>query len=387
MKTNNKLELYWITFIIIGKIVLRLEQFPIIYSSITVFAFLTLLMIYIKNIKSFVKVFLSPFVISLFIIFGYLTLRTISMGFPIQIYLLMIVFMPIAFLFAYKNVILKSPEVFFVIVADVYLTYFTINTILMIFLPNLFGSSSDGYSYLIASNYNQMGGIVIPGLLASAGAMYYKSKYKKRFIMMSLLTIFMVLYAGSMTSTICLTLILLYYIFAKKYRLISKIAFGGMIAIIAFFIIDVVISSFTNSISFNGFIERFLTFIGKDATFSGRTNVWLKSFLIFSNEPLEGIGYYDREWSEIYLGVANTHNIIIEILLQGGFVWLLMIVIAIFILIKNVIKIDSIESRLSLFIILVCLFMMQLEVYRYFHLVMSFLILYMMIYTHKYSKR
>lgn len=383
MNSSKKRELYLITFFIIGKIILRLEQFSFVYFSITIFAFIALLVVYLKIIKSLLKAFSIPFVLSLLLVLGYLIIRTKMMGFPIPIYLWMVLLMPIGIFLAYKNEIIKEPGICFSIISNIYLIFFIANVILMLIMPNLFNGSADKQGFLIASNYNQMGGIIVPGLLSATGAMQYNNKYKKKFLFMIILSIFMVLYAGSMTSSICLTLILIYFVFAHRCRFVSKLAFGGMTFCISFFFIDVVITSLSDVIAFDGIIDRFLTFIGKDATFSGRTTVWFRSFFYFTSNPITGIGFYDKEWSEMYLSVANTHNIFMEILLQGGIVWTVIILFIIFRLIREVIKINTKESRLALFILLVYLFMMQLEVYRYFHIIMAFLILYMMSYANK----
>lgn len=70
-------------------------------------------------------------------------------------------------------------------------------------------------SYLISTNYNQFGGAIIPGLLAGCGAISFDKRYSYRFLLMLFLSVFMVAYAGSVTSTIALILVILYYFLQK----------------------------------------------------------------------------------------------------------------------------------------------------------------------------
>lgn len=109
-----------------------------------------------------------------------------------------------------------NPGECFKIIADVFLLFFLLNSFLMVFAPNFFpAESSVSKSYLISTNYNQFGGAIIPGLLAGCGAISFNKIYARRFLLMLFLSIFMVAYAGSVTSTVALLLVALYYFFAK----------------------------------------------------------------------------------------------------------------------------------------------------------------------------
>lgn len=254
----------------------------------------------------------------------------------------------------------------------------------MIVFPNFISGNDFDKAYLISSNHNQFGGIIIPGLIASIGVLQFKNN-SKSFIVMLLLSLFMVLYTGSMTSTCSLVLILCYYLIVSKNKKLSKLAIIAICLATAFFFFDVVFTSMTESLTFDGIIDKFITAIGKDSTFTGRTKVWLLAFAHYLQEPIYGMGHYDMDWAKTYLDVHNTHNIILNILLQGGLVLLAFIIISVGILIRSVASINTHQSRLALFTICVYLFMMQLEVYGYFMIALSLLELYLITIAYKYE--
>lgn len=229
-------------------------------------------------------------------------------------------------------------------------------------------------SYLISTNYNQFGGAIIPGLLAGCGAISFDKRYSYRFLLMLFLSVFMVAYAGSVTSTIALILVILYY-FCKNDRLLSKVAFIGIALVIVFIFFDFVLQ-ISKFLPTGGLTEKFFILVGKDATFSGRTYIWTQTMISVLNSPLTGIGWYSGEWAELALGAVNTHNIILNILLQGGVLFLAFVIIAVVCLYKVLLQIKTQESRLVMFVSLCYLLMMQFEVYNYFMICLSMFFVY-----------
>ena len=190
--------------------------------------------------------------------------------------------MLIAFQLLYGRQMRINPGECFKIIADIFLLFFLLNTFLMVFVPDFFpAESSVSKSYLISTNYNQFGGAIIPGLLAGCGAMSFDKTYMRNFALMLSVSIFMVAYAGSMTSTIALILIALYYLFAKNNRTLSRIAFVGIALVIVFIFFDFVLQ-FSKLFPTGGLTEKFFTLVGKDATFSGRTTIWTYTILNIS---------------------------------------------------------------------------------------------------------
>lgn len=317
---------------------------------------------------------LTKYNLSILLIFGYLSVVAIQNG---NFYrsLILIPLMLIAFQLLYGRQMRINPGECFKIIADIFLLFFLLNTFLMVFVPDFFpAESSVSKSYLISTNYNQFGGAIIPGLLAGCGAMSFDKTYMRNFALMLSVSIFMVAYAGSMTSTIALILIALYYLFAKNNRTLSRIAFVGIALVIVFIFFDFVLQ-FSKLFPTGGLTEKFFTLVGKDATFSGRTTIWTYTILNIVQSPVVGVGWYDAEWAEVNIIGVNPHNIILNLLLQGGIILLIIVITTVSILLKSTARIKTKESRLSLFIFLCYLLMMQFEVYNYFMIGLSLLIL------------
>ena len=64
--------------------------------------------------------------------------------------------------------------------------------------------------------------------------------------------------------------------------------------------------------------------LGKDLTFSGRTEIWAMCLHKVSQSPLLGMGNFESGWTIVWRGIGrNGHNIFLDVLYQGGAVMLL----------------------------------------------------------------
>lgn len=369
---SDKILYYILSLFIIGNYLLRVESFVMADMLLQIAAIFSMGIIFLLRIRHFYV--LTKYNLSILLIFGYLSVVAIQNG---NFYrsLILIPLMLIAFQLLYGRQMRINPGECFKIIADIFLLFFLLNTFLMVFVPDFFpAESSVSKSYLISTNYNQFGGAIIPGLLAGCGAMSFDKTYMRNFALMLSVSIFMVAYAGSMTSTIALILIALYYLFAKNNRTLSRIAFVGIALVIVFIFFDFVLQ-FSKLFPTGGLTEKFFTLVGKDATFSGRTTIWTYTILNIVQSPVVGVGWYDAEWAEVNIIGVNPHNIILNLLLQGGIILLIIVITTVSILLKSTARIKTKESRLSLFIFLCYLLMMQFEVYNYFMIGLSLLIL------------
>lgn len=370
---SDKILYYILSLFIIGNYLLRVESFVMADMLLQIAAIFSMGIIFLLRIRHFYV--LTKYNLSILLIFGYLSVVAIQNG---NFYrsLILIPLMLIAFQLLYGRQMRINPGECFKIIADIFLLFFLLNTFLMVFVPDFFpAESSVSKSYLISTNYNQFGGAIIPGLLAGCGAMSFDNTYRRNFELMLLVSIFMVVYAGSMTSTIALTLIALYYLFAKDNRTLSRIVSVGIALVIVFIFFDFVLQ-LSKIFPVGGLTENFFTLVGKDATFSGRTYIWTQTMISVLNSPLTGIGWYSGEWAELALGAVNTHNIILNILLQGGVLFLAFVIIAVVCLYRVLLQIKTHESRLVMFISLCYLLMMQFEVYNYFMICLSMFFVY-----------
>lgn len=370
-KKEDKVLYYSLTFFIIGNNILAIETVSALNLFFNTFALFSILIIIVIRINHLNLLSWSNLLMLLF--FAYLSYvshlhgnRGLGMVIPSMFITLNLL---------YSRSIPNNASLSFSVLANVFFFFYVISLIQILVLPEIMPRTSMGKAYLIAYNYNQMGGTMIPGLLAATCATFYDRKYRYRFFMMLLTSLFTVAYVGSLTSSIGILLILLYYLFANNSKFISRIFFSTTIFLILFIFLDFVLQSL--SIFSTDFIYNFFEKVGKDPTFTGRTYLWTNTLLNISFHPITGYGTYDADWATMYLRGPSPHNTVLNIILQGGLILLLYVIFVIISLVKNVKKTKTKEGKMLLYILLCYLLMMQFEVYNYFVISLSLLIVYM----------
>ena len=132
---------------------------------------------------------------------------------------------------------------------------------------------------------------------------------------------------------------------------------------ITFFFFTFVIPTF--SVLDIPLVSNFVEGLGKDMTFSHRTNIWRYAEFQIIHSPIIGYGVCDKEWFQHLLSNAvNTHNIVLQMLLQGGIIGLLIFVMFVYGGIKKILFIQNIyQKRLLITVSVIFLLMSQFEVY------------------------
>lgn len=126
------------------------------------------------------------------------------------------------------------------------------------------------------------------------------------------------IFVGSTTSTVGISLITLYIIFHKqiKHPFVFIIAFGGIY--IAFIVLIVFMGNTIEDYPLAlYFVENILE---KNATFTTRTDIWLDTIDLISKHPWIGYGYRSVEWNAQQIGASGPHNLWLEIMLYGGII-------------------------------------------------------------------
>lgn len=129
---------------------------------------------------------------------------------------------------------------------------------------------------------------------------------------------FSYLYVNSITSVI---MILLYFIFilTNKSPIWKKILnFKVILIFIIFMFIFIVM--FNGQIYFEKFLENHL---GKNTTLSGRTFIWEKARYYITKAPIFGYGLQNTSILLERFGINHVHNIILDILYNGGIIALI----------------------------------------------------------------
>lgn len=254
-------------------------------------------------------------------------------------------------------------------------------------LQNPFGmlnSSGEPY-FLLGTNYNQIGTKILFAFLFSI----ITSNINKWFVLNNLvvgaLGLTSVLIVGSMTSVVCLSILMLAYILSWNHK-VNKLLFWSLLGFFCFFQIFIV---FVGEHLSGGIFYDFLDSIGKDSTFTGRTRLWERSLFYFWDSPIFGHGFItpsDYANSLFFHGDArNSHNYIYNLLHKGGIVLLFIVCKLLSISFRNIKS--SFDCGIGYMIVIssvVFFIMMLFECYDSFWV---FIILILMYYFPFYSKK
>jgi len=348
-----------------------MNQFPVIEKFLSIaskFCFLSAVYIAFRNRIVFTK--LSVITILFFGIIIYSSI--INRESYITIIPIFMKTLGIIYLFDY--LIKVKPLLAIKYVVAIFICVITLNLLFLLIYPNLFGKGMGTSNvYLIASNYNQFGGIFIVALFYTLTFVNYLPKYRIWLYILFAETLFSTLYTGSATSSIGIICVILFWSF-KNTQFVSKyssyILFVLSIGIFFTFVFPVFQILTGNN------VEQFVSTLGKDMTFSGRTTIWEYSLIYISSSLFLGYGDYDSDWALATIFGVTPHNILLHILMWGGIILLSFSIICITSLIIAIKKNNvPLLTHLSLFILCLLFLMLQFDIYNFVMLFMALLLM------------
>lgn len=223
--------------------------------------------------------------------------------------------------------------------------------------------SGQGY-FLLGGNYNGMGPRCLMALATNLLILKDSKLAKLNFALLLGVSLFSVLFVGSMTSTVCIISVGLLWILAgsSKHRTITLGFF--VIYIIAQILIVFLLSDLSGSEFIVKFVENVLH---KNLTFTRRTILWENSSNLISRSPWLGYGFHDKVWNERQLDGPGAHNFIYTMLLYGGYPLLITFIIIAISSLKNAAPYFK-EKQLSRLLLgtNMLFFMMIFEYYTFF---------------------
>lgn len=181
--------------------------------------------------------------------------------------------------------------------------------------------------YLLGDNYNGIGCRIVLALLTGILVLKISKWWWINLIPLiasSLAILFMV---RSMTSVTCIILLLALCLLPNK-RLQRWACFGIFAVVILF---EVFVCFQGKGFENNDLARWFLVdVLGKDMTFTGRTNMWDAALHILTESPLWGFGYPDAQWfySNMSSQAMGSHNFILGVLINGGLIGLTLYIYA-----------------------------------------------------------
>lgn len=223
-------------------------------------------------------------------------------------------------------------------------------------------------------NQNQTGFVCF---LAIATQCIYTFAYKKGYFNLILLTIISlvsVVFLGSMTSAIGIFLMMAYMLCNRlfKYPKGWLIAFAVIYTLLFTFIVW-----YGNDIEqikwATAFVEDTLS---KDTTFSKRTVIWANAVDWIKESPLVGYGIQNAEWNDDHLEGSGAHNLLVMLLLNGGFVFCLSFLYIVIYAVREALTVHSKATTAAVMSLCVLLVMAFFETYSIIYFFLYLQIIY-----------
>ena len=250
------------------------------------------------------------------------------------------------------------------------------NLIMMIIFPDwVFAAEDMGDCYLLGGNYNQIGGRIIFSLVLSLLCTKFHKAWMINFVLLAVVSVATLALVGSMTSLSCVLLFLVFCMIPSE-----KLQKVFCIAFFLFYLMFQTVVVFSGEGLHNNEVAVYIIedVLGKDITFTHRTRMWDAAGRKFAESPLFGYGFVDSDWflSEMDSFAIGPHNFIYNVLLNGGFVLISILLLMFFIVLRRIrLRYDKMGNML-LFGMCTMFFMMTMEVYPFFFVFGLFYIIY-----------
>lgn len=241
-----------------------------------------------------------------------------------------------------------------------------LNVVLVILFPDgLWMNPESGKAgFLLGGNYNGMGPRCLVALATNMLCYRHGRVYAVNFWFLYVVSVFTVLFVGSMTSSVCLVILLGLWGGAKwlKWRrgLIWTFFAFYMLAQIAVVFVSTNLEQYP---VLKDFVEDTLQ---KDFTFTRRTVIWEECQRIVPQSPWVGYGVQDNEWNNEHIDGPGPHNFVYRMLVDGGFPLLVLCVLCIILSLKPAYRSNDRRMCYLLLGINVLFFMMIWEFYPFF---------------------
>ncbi len=380
---KDKIVIIIAVFILVGSNIFRFDNLYLFDKAFTIISILIIIAI---PLRISINKSIIPILCCFICVFGVIAINTfyhsiVDNGSILVVFLIKILALTIL-LGRYVN----NTNLIYEIISKVFFVILLLNILQTSFFPDVLGKRDGKDLYLIGSNYNNFGGTYILGIFSSWVLLKLDKKYRWMYWAQLLLSFFSVVSVGSITSATALFFIILYSLL-QKYRVVQKVAPLLLLLCVFLFLCLVVLQNNVTILSGIDLVSMFLGETGKELTFSGRLYIWSNALRIIDQNPVFGVGYYQNgEWAELYLSAVNAHNIVLDVLLVGGYTLLCLIVLFVFKLFHTLRK--KIQQEYFCGIILfssVFFLMMQFEVYSYFIISLFVLLVYLSGFSKKFK--
>ena len=219
--------------------------------------------------------------------------------------------------------------------------------------------------FLLGGNYNQFGCRMICGLISTTLCLKFSKKWLLNLIPLALVSLVTLGMVSSMTSFGCI-LVFLILSMMPSVRLIKV---GTLCILIVYLLFQIFVVFNGDGIENNEFARYIVEDImGKDITFTRRTEMWDAALRLIGESPLIGYGFVDSEWytSNMVGRAIGPHNWILSVLIFGG---ILLLAIMVYVIVISVAPIWRMSERIPAVVlagVMMYMVIQLMEVFPYF---------------------
>lgn len=295
-----------ITFTVFG----FLQPLSYLFFGIVMLSFIFMVFLFIRS------PFVSLFEITSFVFFFILVTNSLIGAADVKnsFYQLCIIGLMLLLFNYYQNrVQLLIKSMAFAFSCCVYL-----NMLIMVLFPNWMFMAEDTFdSFLLGGNYNQMGPRFLAAIVLNSLCIEYNWKWRINYIALIVVATATLVLVNSMTSFAAIIL----YVFISLIPSL-KLRKYAAVSIFIFFVLFQLFVVFRGTSLHNNEMAVYIIedLLGKDITFTHRTDMWEQSLDYFFKSPFIGYGLLDGDWYKEHMVVygLGPHNFILAIMLYGG---------------------------------------------------------------------
>jgi len=250
------------------------------------------------------------------------------------------------------------------------------NLALMLIFPDwMFAAEDEFDSFILGGNYNQLGCRMMCAIISSVLCVPFGKKWTVNIICVTIVSIVTLLLVGSMTSLSNIILFSVFCLIPSK-RLLKL----ALISFFVFYVLFQCIVCFQGEGLHNNEFAAYIIqdVLGKDLTFTNRTEMWDAAGKVFAESPIIGWGRVDVEWYTTVMSsfAIGPHNYIYSVLIYGGIVGFSIFLVSAFIAVRRIWGYMDHIALLLLLGTVTFMFMMCFEVYKSFFVFYLFAMIY-----------
>ena len=171
--------------------------------------------------------------------------------------------------------------------------------------------------FLLGGNYNQTGPRLLCAIILNVLCLKYSRWFWINLVPLVVVSLSILLMVQSMTAVVGMLLLLIFCLLPNLQ--FSRLCITGLLCAVICFQVFVCFNG--KGIENNEYATWFIVdVLGKDITFTYRTDLWDASMKLFTESPLMGYGLPTTEWyySHLVSFAIGPHNLILGLMLFGG---------------------------------------------------------------------